>query len=199
LDVLTGAIDMAAKKLCVGVIAGAHGVRGEVRVKSFTADPDALVDYGPFTDKKGDTEFVFEVTGRSRGMLLGRVNGVKDRDLADAQRGTELYIDRDMLPQPEEDEFYYADLTGLAVVLEDGSAFGVVRAVQEYGAGDMIEIALNDGQTTLLPFTRAIFPTIDLAAGRLVAVVPEDTYASAEHMGSDHADGEISETEKEPS
>lgn len=168
---------MAAKKLCVGVIAGAHGVRGEVRVKSFTAEPDALADYGPFTDKSGRIEYAIEVTGRARGMLLGRVNDTRDRYAAETLKGTELYIDRDILPAAEDDEFYYADLLGLGVVLEDGSAFGTVKAVQEYGAGDMIEIAHADGKVTLLPFTRAVFPTVDLVAGRLVAVPPEEVAA----------------------
>lgn len=165
---------MSAKKLCVGVIAGAHGVRGEVRVKSFTAKPDALAGYGPFTDKSGRTEFAIEVTGHSRGMLLGRVNDARDRNAAEALKGTELYIDRDILPPAREDEFYYADLLGLEVVGEDGASFGSVKAVQEYGAGDMIEIVDAYGKVTLMPFTREVFPTVDLAAGRLIVVPPEE-------------------------
>jgi len=182
---------MAEKKLCVGVIAGPHGVRGEVCVKSFTADPEALVDYGPFTDKAGRREYAIEMTGRSKGMIRGRVLGVDDRDAAAALRGTELYIDRNILPVVEEDEFYYADLIGLAVLLTDGTSYGSVKAVQEFGAGDLIEIQLSDGTVSLLPFTRAIFPTVDLNAGHLTIVLPEDTYASAEHMDE--------ETEEEPS
>ena len=178
----TGEIDMSAKKLCVGVIAGAHGVRGEVRVKSFTADPDTLAMYGPFSDKSGSTEFALEVTGSARGMMLARVNGLRDRIAAEALRGTDLYIDRDILPAPEEDEFYYADLLGLAVVLSDGAPYGTVKAVQDYGAGDMIEVLREGGGVELLPFTRAVFPEIDLAAGRLTVLPPEATYASAEHM-----------------
>jgi len=170
----TGTIDMSAKKLCVGVIAAAHGVRGEVRVKSFTAEPDALAAYGPFTDKSGRTEYAIEVTGRVRGMLLGRVNDTRDRDAAEALKGTELFIDREILPPAEEDEFYYADLLGLEARLEDGSVYGKVKAVQEYGAGDMIEIVHGDGAVTLLPFTRAVFPTVDLAAGCLTVVPPEE-------------------------
>jgi 16S rRNA processing protein RimM len=192
--VQTGEIDMTAKKLCVGVIAGAHGVRGEVRVKSFTADPDTLAAYGPFSDKSGTAEYALEITGHSRGMMLARVNGLRDRNDAEALRGTELYIDRDILPAPEEDEFYYADLLGLAVTLSDGTPYGKVKAVQDYGAGDMIEVALAAGGVELLPFTRAVFPEIDLAAGRITVVPPEDTFASAEHMSDDEdaAEGEAS-------
>jgi 16S rRNA processing protein RimM len=182
---------MAGKKLCVGVIAGAHGVRGEVRVKSFTADPDALVGYGPFTDKAGQNEYAIEMIGRSKGMMRGRVHGVDDRDAAAALRGTELYIDRDILPAADEDEFYYADLVGLPILSADGTSYGSVKSVQEFGAGDMIEIQMSDGTVSLLPFTRAIFPTVDLDAGHLMVSPPEDTYASAEHMGD--------ETEKESS
>ena len=151
-------------------------------MKSFTADPDALVGYGPFTDKAGQNEYAIEMTGRSKDMIRGRVRGIDDRDAAAALRGTKLYIDRDILPAAKEDEFYYADLIGLPVLLTDGTPYGSVKSVQEFGAGDLIETQLSDGTVTLLPFTRAIFPTIDLSVGHLIISPPKDTYASAEHM-----------------
>ena len=117
---------MADKKLCVGVIAGPHGVRGEVRVKSFTADPDALVGYGPFTDKAGQNEYAIEMTGRSKDMIRGRIRGIDDRDAAAALRGTKLYIDRDILPAANEGEFYYADLIGLPVFFSLLAAPGIL-------------------------------------------------------------------------
>ncbi|MBE90382.1 MAG: 16S rRNA processing protein RimM [Rhodospirillaceae bacterium] len=182
---------MADKKLCVGVIAGPHGVRGEVRVKSFTADPDALVGYGPFTDKAGQNEYAIEMTGRSKDMIRGRIRGIDDRDAAAALRGTKLYIDRDILPAANEGEFYYADLIGLPVFLTDGTPYGSVKAVQEFGAGDLIETQLSDGTVSLLPFTREIFPIVDLSVGHLIISPPEDTYATVKNMDD--------ETEEEPS
>ena len=173
LTVSSEAIDMDPGRLLMGVIASVHGVRGEVRVKSFTTDPDNLPAYGPFTDASGVDVYNINVTGHSRGLLLGRVNDVRDRNSAEALVGTELYVERDILPPAEEDEFYYADLVGLNVVLETGEVFGRVKSVQEYGAGDVLEIIGTDGQTNLLPFTRKIFPVVEMNAGCLVVVPPE--------------------------
>ena len=174
------AIDTDSDRLLMGVIASAHGVRGEVRVKSFTTDPDSLLAYGPFSDASGVDVYNIEVTGRSRGLLLGRVNDVRDRNSAEALVGTELYINRDVLPPSGEDEFYYADLVGLNVILESGEVFGRVKSVQEYGAGDLLEIIGPDGQTNLLPFTREIFPMVKMNAGYLV-VVPPGIVEAREH------------------
>jgi len=167
------AIDMDSERLLMGVIVSVHGVCGEVRVKSFTADPDNLPAYGPFTDASGVNAYNFKVTGHSRGLLLGRVNEVHDRNSAKALVGTELYVRRDILPPAEEDEFYYADLVGLKVILECGEMFGRVGSVQDYGAGDVLEIIGSDGQTNLLPFTREIFPVVEMNTGRLVVVPPK--------------------------
>ncbi len=172
LSVSSETIDIDSDRLLIGVIASAHGVRGEVRVKSFTADPDNLSGYGPFTDASGVDVYHINVTGHSRGLLLGRVNDVRDRNSAEALVGTELYIKRDILPPAEDDEFYYADLVGLNVLLESGEVYGRVMSVEEYGAGDVLEIIGLDGQTSLLPFTREIFPVVEMNAGCLVMVPP---------------------------
>ena len=177
---LTEAIEMSNHKLCVGVITAPHGVRGQVRVKSFTAEPDDIARYTPLVDADGEREYHFEFVGHAKGVLLARVVGVRDRNEADKLRGTELFIDRDALPEPEdEDEFYHADLVGLAAVRPDGSAYGTVKALHDFGAGDMIEFELAESGDIILPFTRAVVPEIDLEQGRLV-VDPPDMFGEPE-------------------
>jgi 16S rRNA processing protein RimM len=165
---------MAEEKLCVGVIVGAHGVRGDLRVKSFTDDPADLVSYGPLTDAGGARDFKLRILGSARGLLRVRMNGVEDRNAAEALSGVELYVARDRLPEPENDEFYFADLVGLRAERPDGSFYGTVRALHDFGAGDVIEIALAEGGVVVLPFTRAVVPEIDLDSGRVVIVQPDD-------------------------
>jgi len=165
---------MAATRVCLGAIAGAFGVRGEVRLKSFCADPGAITAYGPLATEDGDRRFAVTLTGTAPGALVARLSGVATREAAEALRGTRLYADRAALPAPAEDEFYHADLIGLAVQDTGGRPLGQVRAVLNHGAGDLLEIA-GPGLATpmLLPFTRAAVPTVDLAAGIIVADPPE--------------------------
>ena len=171
---------MTDSRICVGVIVGAHGVRGLVRVKSFTEEPADIAAYGPLGNAKGARQYSLVVTGSAKGVLLARIDGVADRNAAEALKGTELYIDRDALPQPDEDEFYHTDLIGLPALLADGSAYGTVRALHEFGAGDMIEIALDGGGVSVLPFTRAVVPEIDLEAGHITVEPPVETIAKSE-------------------
>jgi len=168
---------MVEEKLCVGVIVGAHGVRGDLRVKSFTDDPEDLMSYGPLTDAGGARDFKLRVLGHTRGLLRVHLDGVEDRNAAEALAGIELYIARDRLPEPKSDEFYHADLVGLQAERPDGSFFGTVRALHDFGAGDVIEIALAAGGVVVLPFTRVVAPEIDLAAGRVVIVPPDELAA----------------------
>lgn len=174
------AATMADSRICLGAIVGAHGVRGLVRVKSFTQEPADIAAYGPLTDADGGRSFDLEVTGAAKGVVIARIKGVGDRDRAEALRGTELYVDRAALPETGEEEFYYSDLIGLPAFLEDGTLHGTVRAMHEFGAGDMIEIVLEDGGSAVLPFTRAVVPVVDVAAGRIVVVPPTETEAKAE-------------------
>ncbi|HQF31159.1 MAG TPA: ribosome maturation factor RimM, partial [Hyphomicrobiales bacterium] len=160
-------------RVCLAVIGAAHGVRGEVRVKPFGADPLALGAYGPLADESGTREFeVAALRPVKGGMLVVRFRGVADRDAAERLNGTRLYVDRDRLPPPGEDEFYHADLIGLGAVHIDGAPLGRVVAVPDFGAGDLLEIATGGGKTLLVPFTRAVVPEIDLAGGRLVVDPP---------------------------
>jgi 16S rRNA processing protein RimM len=165
---------MSNRKLCVGVITAPRGVRGQVRVKSFTAEPDDIVRYAPLTNADGSNEYRLEVVGHAKGVLLARVEGIKNREAAEALRGVELFVDRDVLPDAEdEDDFYYADLIGLTAVLPDGGVYGTVKALHDFGAGDMIELSLNVSGNIILPFTKAVVPEVDMANGRIVVDPPE--------------------------
>ena len=160
----------------VGRFGAPQGVRGEVRVHSFTGEPLAIAGYGTLTDARRAKAFVFE---RQRvlkdDMLVVKVQGIETREAASALTGREIFVPRDRLPEPSADEFYYDDLVGLEAVSVDGRAIGRVAAVSSYGAGDILEIAPEGGgEPLLLPFTRAVAPAIDFAAGKIVVEPPEE-------------------------
>lgn len=157
--------------LRVGRILGARGVKGEVRVHSDTADPRAIGSYGPLYAQDGRRCFSLTVTSASAGTLNVRIAGIVDRDAAEALKGLDLYLPRAALPAPAAEEYYHADLVGLAAIHADGTAFGTVVAVHDFGAGDLLEIA-RAGTTVLIPFTQRAVPSVDLAAGRLVVDPP---------------------------
>jgi 16S rRNA processing protein RimM len=159
------------ERVLVGAVAGAHGVRGAVRIRSFTDDPAAVAAYGPVFDEAG-AQLVLRVTGPTKGGVIAEIDGVRDRDAAEALRGVRLYVPRAALPSPEEDEFYQADLIGLAVETVDGASLGRVRSVQNFGGGDLLEVERADGSTVSLPFSRAAVPVVDIGAGRIVADPP---------------------------
>ena len=163
-----------AARVCVAAVAGAHGVRGLVRLKPFTEVPEDCAAYGPLTSEDGSRTFEVELLGRHKALLLARIEGVADRNKAEALRGTRLYVDRSALPAPEdEDEFYYADLIGLAAVLRDGSVLGKVRAVFDFGSGDMLELdGTAGGKPLLVPFTLEVVPEVDIAGRRVVVDPP---------------------------
>lgn len=165
--------------VCVGAIAGGFGVQGEVRLKSFCADPAAIADYAPLVTEDGRS-FGLRITRTLSGAFAARLTGVSTREQAEAMKGTRLYVPRDRLPNPGEDEFYHADLIGLAVLDTGGAALGKVRAVLDHGAGDILEIARPGRPDLLLPFTRAAVPTVDLAGGRIIADPPEGLDAPAD-------------------
>jgi len=165
--------DGCAQMVCVGAVAGAHGVRGVVRVKSFTAEPDDVCAYGPVSDETGTRFWRIERVGHAKGVVLVRLEGVSDRDAADALKGTRLYVARSALPEPEdEEEFYHADLIGLSAELADGTPFGRVKAVHDHGAGDILEIARPHAPPLDVPFTLAAVPLVDVAGGRIVIDLP---------------------------
>lgn len=158
---------------CVGAIAGGFGVQGEVRLKSFCADPEAIAGYGPLVTEDGRS-FAVRLVRPIPGAFAARLTGVATREQAEALKGTRLYAPRDRLPPLADDEYYHADLIGLAVYDTGGARLGTVRAVLDHGAGDILEVARPGAPELLLPFTRAVVPTVDLAGGRLVADPPAE-------------------------
>jgi 16S rRNA processing protein RimM len=167
-----GAGEGDSARLCLGIITGVHGIKGWVRVKSFTAAPEAIAAYGPLSDESGTRRFELELVGAGKGVLLARINGVDDRSAAERLKGLRLYVRRADLPPPDEDEFYAADLIGLTATLQDGTRFGIVRAVNDFGAGASLEIEDEAGKTVVVPFTADAVPVVDIAAKRVVVDPP---------------------------
>ena len=162
----------AEKRVCVGVVAGAHGVRGAVRIKSFTAKPEDVAAYGPLEDESGKQRFSLRLVGTAKGVLIGWLSGISDRDRAEASRGLRLYLPRAALPPTEDEEFYHADLIGLEAMLSDGTPLGQVKAVHDFGAGDTLEIERPERPPAMVPFTKQVVPVVDLDTGRLVVDPP---------------------------
>ncbi|WP_353186832.1 ribosome maturation factor RimM [Bosea sp. (in: a-proteobacteria)] len=158
--------------ILLGVVGAPHGVRGEVRIKTFTGDPLAIAGYGPLSDGKGRSVEILDVRP-AKEVVVARLKGVATREAAEALNGVELFVARDRLPESEdEDEFLQADLIGCRVVGPGGAVLGSVTAVENYGAGDLLAVATPDGRSVLMPFTKAFAPRIDIAARRIEAEPP---------------------------
>ena len=158
----------------LGVITGAHGVRGEVKVKAFTAAPRALMRYGTLADEPGTRSFDLTVRGMARDLVIARIAGVDTRNAAEALKGVKLFVARDKLPKPKRGEVYIADLVGLQAVSPDGVAIGRVTQVMNYGAGDVLEIERPGSDALLLPFAAPMVGDVDVSAGRIVVVPPAE-------------------------
>ncbi len=166
-----------ADRVCVGRIGAAHGTRGEVKLWSFTADPMAIAGYGALETEDGARTLRIERLRPAKDFLVARFAGIADRTAAETLRNTDLYIARDRLPAPADDEFYHADLIGLEVVDRNGARLGKVVAVQNFGAGDLIEVEPATGTSTvMLPFTEAVVPLVDIAGGRIIVDPPQGSF-----------------------
>ena len=165
-------------RVCVARIGAAHGIRGEVKLFSFTSDPLAVTTYGPLESADGTRAVEIEALRPAKDCLVARVKGIADRAAAERLRNLELFVPRARLPQPaDDDEFYHADLIGLAVVDTQGAAGGKVVAVHNFGAGDLLEVQLPGGSdTVMLPFTAAAVPEVDIAGGRVVIDPPQGLF-----------------------
>jgi 16S rRNA processing protein RimM len=165
----------AGGRVCLGQFGAAHGVRGEIRLHSFTADREAIVSYGPLESEDGRV-FEIEAMRPAKDHFVARVAGIADRNAAELLKNVKLYVPRERLPPPDEpDEFYYADLIGLSVVDRGGQKLGIVVAVHNFGAGDLIEMTPEGGgKTELLPFDEHHVPVVDIAAGKIVVVPPQE-------------------------
>ena len=160
--------------VCVARIGAAHGVRGAVKLWTFTEDPLAVRRYGPLLSKDGKRQLEISQAREARDHLVATFKGVATRDEAERLNGIELYVPREKLPATADDEYYHTDLIGLAAVSTDGAPLGRVLAIHNFGARDLLEIAQPEGTTMLLPFTNAVVPEVDLAAERVVIALPQE-------------------------
>jgi len=186
-------------KVCVGQFAGSHGVRGLVKLKSFTGDPAAVTAYGPLVDETGGRSFRVTLQGKAKDLFLAKVEGVTSREQAQALAGVLLHVDRAALPETgDEDEFYHADLVGLRAELADGTLYGTVKAIHDFGGGDVLEIRIASGALEMLPFSKACVPVVDVRNGRLVVDLPAVVEAREGQDDGDSAEGEGAGGEGEP-
>lgn len=177
----------------IGRIGGPHGVKGEVRLTSFTQDPKAIGAYGALTDADGARQLkIVALRSLKENVFIARLEGVLTREAAQALNNTELYVRRDALPSPEEEEFYHADLIGLAAKDATGKSIGQITHVLNFGGGDILEITpMGGGEALLVPFTKSCIPMIDIAKKRLVIILPVEVEADPlpEGEGGSEADG----------
>ena len=164
----------ALAQVCIARIGAAHGVRGAVKLWTFTEDPFAVKRYGPLSTKDGTRQFEIASAREAKGHLVTQLKGITTRDEAERLNGIELYVPREKLPATDEDEYYHADLIGLAAVTTADEPLGRVIAIHNFGAGDILEIAPHSGATMLLPFTNAVVPTVDIAGGRVLIELPQE-------------------------
>jgi 16S rRNA processing protein RimM len=170
-----------SERLLLAHVAGAHGIRGELLLKTYTGAPEDVAAYGPLSDQAGARHFTVQVVRVTPKGVIARIKGIDNRNAAEVLKSTALYIDRAKLPTPGDDEFYHADLIGLAAVDADGTAFGTIDRVLDFGAGTILEVRLaGQAKTELVPFTRACVPTVDLAARRVTVIMPEVTLGEEE-------------------
>ena len=162
------------------MIVGAHGIQGQVRLRSFTNDPEAIFDYAPLLSEDGSREFKLELKGVNKDCFLVAIKGVKDRNTSEALRGTKLYFERVKLPKTKKGQYYEADLIGLTTQDGQGKAYGKILGVHDYGAGTFLEIGATKKDSFMLPFTDAFVPAIKIADGSVVIAPPEGWLDKAE-------------------
>ena len=173
----------APAQVCIARIGAAHGVRGAVKLWTFTEDPFAVKRYGPLSTKDGARQFEVTSAREAKGHLVAQLKGITTRDEAERLNGIELYVPREKLPATDEDEYYHADLIGLAAVTTADEALGRVVAIHNFGAGDILEIAPPHGATMLLPFTNAVVQTVDIAGGRVLIELPQEVEGDSPEAG----------------
>ena len=174
-------------RLCIGVVVGAHGVRGALRIKPFTADPADLTSYGTLSTEAGTSWRLKGASVDGKGVVTAKIDGVEDRSQAEALKGAKLYIERGALPEADEDEFYIADLIGLAAVTPDGKPLGTIKAVHNFGAGEIVEVSGEQGEI-LVPFTLKAVPVVDVKGRRVVIDPPVLTDAEQDEDQGPHGD-----------
>lgn len=179
---------MAPQRVLVGIVVGAQGVRGRVRIKSFTQDPMAVGAYGPLADEAGKRSFTLRAIGLSRGAVLAEIAGLADRNAAEALKGTKLYVERSALGGTDEGEYFEADLIGLKAEDGEGRVLGRVKALFNFGAGPLVELEDEAGKTQMLAFTDANVPLVDIGGGRIVVNLPVEVEARPEDEEKEGSD-----------
>jgi 16S rRNA processing protein RimM len=165
------------ERICVARIGAPHGVKGEVKLWSFTTDPVAVADYGPLESQDGMQRFEIEAVRSAKNHLVVRLSGVRDRDAAERLTNMDLYVPRERLPAPASEEFYHADLIGLRAESRDGTELATIVGIHDFGAGDLLELRpAGAGETVLMRFTEATVPVVDIAGGRIVIDPPPDLF-----------------------
>lgn len=167
------------------MIAGAHGIRGQVRLRSFTDNPESIFDYQPLKDEAGERVFKLKPAGINKDLFIAVIDGVKDRTQAEALRGTKLFFERQKLPKAKKGEYYEADLIGLAVQDDHGKTYGKILAVHNYGAGPFLEIGSTKKDSFMLPFTNTCVPVVDMAAGAVAINLPDGWLDKEEEEGEE--------------
>lgn len=168
---------MTDTRVIVGSIGGSFGVKGEVRLKSYCADPAAIADYTPLYSEDGRAFAQIVLTGQLKNGFSAQVSGIVTKEDADAMRNTSLYAERSAMPPIDDDEYYYADLIGMTVVNTGGATLGKVKSVIDHGAGDLLEITPPmSPETIFLPFSQAVVPTVDMKSGKIVADPPSGLF-----------------------
>jgi 16S rRNA processing protein RimM len=165
------------RNVVLGAVIGAHGLKGEVKVKTFTHSPEKLGAYGPLHTEDGRRFTITHARANKPDEAIVRFAEIADRNAAESLKGTELFVSRSALPAVKDEEFYHADLIGLRAEDGEGRMLGTVSAIHNFGAGDVIEIKRDDGDTVMLPFTREIVPVIEIEAGRVIIAAPEEVEA----------------------
>lgn len=188
------------QRILIGEISSAHGIRGEVLVRTYTEQPEAIASYGPLSDEAGKRTFSLRVVRVTSKGIVARINGIDDRNAAEPLRGIKLYVSRDKLPATEAAEYYYADLIGLDAISEDGSAIGKIVSVQNFGAGDLLELKPADGSPTeFIPFEDRYVPKVDLSSRTVVIQRPEVTGGEGDEVDESEANADEGAEEDERS
>ncbi len=166
--------DNSSKRIVLGVITNAHGIKGDVTIKPFGQNLNTLTDYGPLTDKSGQQTFtILSLRHSKKDLYVARIKELTDRNMAESAKATDLYIELSKLPEPDDDEFYYHDLIDLRVKLPSGDLYGTVKAVENFGAGDIIEILPQNSQKTVyFSFTKEIVPVVNVKEGYITLAPP---------------------------
>ena len=178
-------VDRSKVKVCVGTVSGPKGLDGSLRIRSYTTQPEDITSYGPVSDKTGKILYDIHILQSTKKGLVVKISGIEDRDAAEAIKGLDLYVSRGSLPELDEGEFYFSDLIGLDAVNLNGSLIGKVKSVDNFGAGNVMELEMRDGNFRRLPFSLDVVPVVDIAGGLIVVKLPteldiEDTIEAME-------------------